>query len=321
MSLEQQVRQTAATLRASSVRLAYFGWRLRYAIEGNGGDWSVLGAEHNTLDGLGNPVIRIAETEDQYRETLGIARSTWFKLLRIGEVLRNLPLRDLEQIKLANAEALTKVDPSIVASYPWIDDAKRLSADDFALKVAQRNQKIGSDKGTEVYFRVKVPVTAKKFLEETVESFRLEHGLASQGEALEMLIADVHDRPNVMATLKTAHELIEWAKSQVRKARPESKEVAWMERAAQMLWKAYRATRMEIPHEENEEAVLSPKSPYRNPANTTWPGVMPAQPFRAGGPERTAREDSGFTGFHLHPLHDPDDVDGSDDGVEVGSEG
>jgi hypothetical protein len=308
LSLIQQLRSTAKTYRNCLAEISYYGWRLRYALGGSVGNkgsmWASVGYE----------------SEDAFRESLGIPLSTWNERLRIGQVLCNLSLEDLKQVKPTNARLLTQVDPAIVADFPWVEEAKTLSAKEFAQNVAKRNKQAGSDVEPTDIFKVRLPITAKIFLEDTVEKFRVEHELASTGEALEMLIADVHDRPNAMTTMKTAHDLIGWALSRVEKKWPESKEFQWLFRAKRILFDTYSAVRMDRPHEESKEEVYAPETLYGNKARPTGSGIVSTKPYGSDDPSKPGRSDSGFTGFHLHPLQDPDEIDGSDDGLEDGGE-
>lgn len=299
------------------MRLAFYGIRLRFAIEGSGGDWSVLGAELADNDG----VIHTASTEDEYREALGVSRTNWYKYLRIGEVLSNLSLVDMEQIRVTNAELLMQVDPTIMQDFPWVQEAKRLTTDSFAVLVATRNRQTGKDKEPMLYFRAKVPATAKKFLEETVEAFRVEHGLHSPGEALEMLIADVHDRPNAMTTMKTAAQLVEWAMGRVKKRNPNSQEAAWLERAFHMLRRTYGAVRMESTDEENAQEVYPAEEIYERKDRPTGEGVVSAKPYGAGDPPRPGRPVVEEPSRYMHPMLAPDEFNGSDDDVEDGGQG
>lgn len=180
---DQRLRSAAKTLKNSLMEIAYYGWRMRL-----GDHWAEFGCD----------------SEDQYRESIDIPRSTWYKFLRIGQVLHEIPYRDLQQIPTTNAELLMQVSPELWQDYPWVQEAKRLKPSDFALQITQRNRSVGNDRQPMTYFRVKVPYTLKEFLETTIEVFRQRNGLSTIGQALEFLIADRHDRPNVMLLILEA---------------------------------------------------------------------------------------------------------------------
>jgi len=300
-----QIQQTARNYKSALWEIAYLAPKIRVKMGGgvgNTGDlWPTIGFE----------------SEDEFREWLGIPRSTFYAWTAVGLALSNLPLAEMRLIKPTNATLLTQVDPSITGDYPWVEEAKTLSSHEFGLRVAQRNKQAGSEKEVTTYFKVKVPITAKKFLEETVEKFRVEHELASSGEALEMLIADVHDRPNAMTTMKTAHDLILWAMGRVKARWPESKEVQWLYQAQRMLYKTYSAVRFERDEEDAQE-VYPAENLYRNHPRPTGAGIVSTKPYGADDPPKPGRPVMEEPSGYLHPLLAPDEFDGNDDGFEDG---
>jgi hypothetical protein len=306
VSLVQQLQQTAKNYRSCMAEIAYFGWRLRYSMGGSAGNtgnlWPTIGFEG----------------EEQFRESLGIPQSTWYKWLSVGQILCNLSLAELQQIKPTNASLLTQVDPSLVADYPWVREAKTLSSDEFALLISQRNKQKGITKEPTLYFKVKVPATAKKFLEETVERFRVEHELASSAEALEMLIADVHDRPNAMNSMKHAAELVNKAMAVLQS---DGRTYQWLYRARDLLTKTYSAVRMETPDEENEEALLRAEEERRIKNRPTGEGIVSTKPYGSDGPSRPGRPAVEEPSGYLHPLLAPDEFGGDDDDLEDGGQG
>ncbi len=278
--LDQEVQQTARLHRTSMMRLAYYGWRLRFEIDSRGGDWSVLGVPYETTDEFGNQDKRFAASEDEYRDSLGVSRSNWYKYLSIGAALHKLTLPELERITMTNAELLIQVDPVLWGDFPWIREATELTSNEFALRVVERNRQHGSDREPMTYYRCKVQFTAKKFLEETVEKFRLDNGLATAGEALELLVADVHDRPNVMTAVRRSMNLVNWAMWRFRKKR-DSTEVQWLYRAERLLYKAYWAVRMERAggvHEENAKEVYPAESEQDRQDYAEWSRDLSEQP-------------------------------------------
>ncbi len=286
--------------------IAYYGWRLRYAMGGTTGAtgdlWPTVGFE----------------SEDEFRESLGIPESTFYSWLRIGQILCNLSLEELKQIKPTNAKLLTQVDPALVADYPWVREAKTLSSDEFAMLISQRNKQKGIAKEPTLYFRVKVPATAKKFLEETVERFRVEHELVSSAEALEMLVADVHDRPNAMNSMKKAAELVNNAMTQLQ---PDGRTYQWLFRARDLLMKTYSAVRQEIPDEEDEEALLRAEEERRFKNRPTGEGIVSTKPYGSDGPSCPGRPVMEEPSRYMHPLQEPDEFGGNDDDFEDGGQG
>ncbi len=315
---DREVRQTAKVLKSATMRLAYFSSRLRAAMAESGGDWSVLGVQIVVEDASGNFVPRLAVTEDEYRRGLDIPRSTYFKAAGIGEALSQISLEDMEQIPVGCAMLLLQVDPSIISAYPWVREAKFLSEEEFARKIAQRNRQHGIEREPTANFSIKVPVTTKKFLEETVERFRVEHELGTTAEALELLIADIHDRPNAMATMKAAKTLIEWSMNRLRKRKggEDRREFQWLNRAFTMLTKTYQAVRLEGSDEENQEKVHYESLIYGRPQRPKWDGAMSTEPVRS---LRTAGEvgtDLADPTGSLYVMSDGTVLDGSEDDLE-----
>lgn len=251
------------------MRLAYYSWRLRYALAD---DWSPLGVK----------------SEDEYRKSLGLAPSTFYKLLNIGAALYTIKLADMERIPVGNAELLMKVEPALWHDFPWVQEAQTLSADEFAAKIVQRNRQAGSDVEPMVQFQVKVPYSAKKFMLDTVEKFRQEHNLASAGEALEYLIADVHDRPNIMAAIERANRYVKWSLFRLRKRKKMASEQEWLNRAYVLLNKAYAAVRLDfegVIREDDEKEVYPAKTSEEFQDYNKWIRDMPFLSSRPHGEE------------------------------------
>lgn len=320
MSLLREVRLAAKDYRNSMARIAYYGWRLRYSVGGKAGDpigdWAALGVQIETEEGT-----RLARTEDEFREALGIPRSTYYKYLQIGQALHQLKLEDLHKITVSNAENLIKVDPAIIADFPWVSEAKTIPSQQFAKLVAQRNKQSGSMAEPTTYFRCKVPITAKKFLEDTVEKFRVENDLASSGEALELLIADVHDRPNTMTAIKRALDKISWARGRFfkRLRNKETQEVSWLFEVEKSLRTVYNAERMGRDSDaEDAETVYPAQASADGKSHNERFGIVSKQSIRTLREETPGDEALAEAGGPLCSLQFDDEADGDDDGVKGG---
>lgn len=297
--LDFECRAAAKSFRQSSMRIAFYGFRLRYALAD---DWSRLGVKD----------------EEEYRKSLGIAQSTFYKMLSIGAALYTLKLADMERIPVGNAELLMKVEPALWHDFPWVHEAQTLSPDDFAAKIVQRNRNAGSNKEPLVYLNIRVPYSAKTFIRDTIEKFRQEHNLASAGEALEYLIADVHDRPNVMAAIERSNRYIKWAMFRCRK-RKMSVELQWMHRAWALLNKAYWAVRMEDEgkiHEDDEKEVYPAKTSEEFQDYNKWIRDMPFLASRPDGKEGQDHDGVPPPAWYLRDVPPSDGSDGDDDSIE-----
>lgn len=316
-ALDKEVRQAVKNLHISTVKLGYYGFRLRFQMGGKEGNTGNLW-----------PSIGFA-SEDKYRETLGVSRPTWFRAIAVGQALCHLSLEDMEQISLSNAEMLILVDPAIIQDFAWIDEAKKLPAQDFALLVASRNKQSGSGREPTTYFRCKVPVTAKKFLEDVVEKFRLENNLASSGEALELLIADVHDRPNTLAAVKRAMDYITQARkiflkqttgNFLKRRNREDKELGWLYEAETILRRVYNAECMGGEDAEDAEEVHPAEGVPVGQGHGERFGIVSQQSRRQGREESPDHETVEDSGWPLRAVQSDDGLDGDDVGNE-GAEG
>ena len=165
----------------------FYGWKLRLAER-----WEELGFAN----------------EDAYRMELDVPQSTWFKYVGLGFELRNLSLDDLKQIRITNLELMTQIGPELWRDFPWVDEAKQLKPAEFAELMVERRQTRGDNSEPMVHVKWKVTYLSKQFLEGVVLDFQKKHNLSTPGRALELLIADTHDRPNVLATLAAAQILV-----------------------------------------------------------------------------------------------------------------
>jgi len=295
--LDFELRAAAKSYRQASMRIAYYAFRLRYALLD---DWSPLGVK----------------SEDDYRKLLGLAPSTFYKLLGIGSALYMVKLADMERIPVGNAELLMKVEPALWHDFPWVQEAQTLSADEFAAKIVQRNRTAGSDSEPMVQFQVKVPYSAKKFMQDTVEKFRQEHNLASAGQALEFLIADVHDRPNVMAAIERANRYVKWSMFRLRVRKKIDHEMRWLQRAGSLLNKAYWAVRMEdeVPIYEDDEKEVYPAETTAELQNyNEWIRDMSFLTSRPHGEEAPNHAGVPDADGDLRSVSEADEFDGDDD--------
>lgn len=228
---DRELRRAAKGLKASLTMLAYYGARMR------AGDlFSSLGYN----------------SEDEYRESLGVPRSTWFKYIRIGELLYDLSLDDLQAISTGNAELLIQVDPMLRLDYDWVTEAKQLTCESFAELISKRNRQTGAPREPQTYFRAKVPYSVKKFLEESLENFRVKNELTSTAQALEFLIAERHDTPTILETLQQAQGLLRVVLNLLeRRQIPEFNEEFYLIKKS---WRLIREARQETISRTNQAA-------------------------------------------------------------------
>lgn len=144
------------------------------------------------------------DTEDQYREKKGIARSTWYLYIGIVQNLPDITLENLQKIPLTNAQILAQVDPELRHQYPWIQDAQTLAPKELAERFVERSRTAGKPREPMTFVRFKVPFSAKAAIETMITEFKNENELGSDGRAIELLVADRYDRVNVLGKLEAA---------------------------------------------------------------------------------------------------------------------
>ena len=209
-------------MRQSSMRIAYWGFRMRLS-EG----WTGMGFAAGPRG------------EEQYRESLGIPRSSWYRLIRIGQALHQLSLQDLERIPITNAEILLSVHPTIWHEFSWLHEARSLPAERLAHLVTERNKKAGGDREPMVNFVARIPYLAKEAIDRMLETFQHKHELSSKGQALELLVAERHDRPSLLGAVAQAHTLIAAVHARIKNRQGMKEEADWLQLAMGVLNEAH----------------------------------------------------------------------------------
>lgn len=190
--VETGLRRAAQSYRTTMAQLAFFSFRWMLC-EG----WTRHGFEAGTAG------------ENRYREeVLQVPRSSYFKARRIGQALHQLTLEELEAIRPTNLELLLQVSPTLWHDFSWVKEARLLKPAKFAELIADRNKAAGENREPLSRFTIKVPYLAKQAMEAMVEEFRRKNELSSPGQALEMLIADRHDRADLLSAAANASQMI-----------------------------------------------------------------------------------------------------------------
>ena len=176
---ELRISDNRGRLNKASMEIGWDG----YFIKRNNG-WRLLGYED----------------EKQFRRSKGVGRSTWYKMVGIAERLQHLTRDEFLSMTIENAEQLSvqpgeaKRDPELILK------AQSNTAEEFADALvgaaAQREQKpVG-----EVYVTIKwrIRQAQREAIERGLEDWQQEHGLDDPGYALELMIAEYHDRPTLV---------------------------------------------------------------------------------------------------------------------------
>lgn len=166
----QHLQRSTANCRNAMMEIAYYGFRLRQA-----DSWAEIG---------------LAD-EESCREYLGIPEATWDKYVTLGERLQQLTLDDLRSLSMASAQWLTRVNPKIWGEFPWIEEARLLSATNLAALVAQRNGDIkllaakDAVKEGAIEFKFKIAPGHMRPFKQRLEKLRQAYDVRSVAEALE----------------------------------------------------------------------------------------------------------------------------------------
>lgn len=224
-------------MRLSTMRVAYYGFRMRLS-EG----WTAFMFEPGPRG------------EEEYRDSLGIPRSTWYKAVRIGQSLHQLTLPELERIPVGNAEILLAVNSAILHDHNWVFEARTLSPKNLAQLVTERNKAAGDTREPLTSMVFRVPFLARQAIDKMLDAFMHRHELSSKSQALEMMVADRHDQTSLVASCFQAKQLMSAAVEKLRRRRDyrETEEMAWIITAAEVLDEAYekalQATREKSSH-------------------------------------------------------------------------
>lgn len=218
----RELMDAARGIRVNLAKIAYYGWRMRL-----GDGWTLFGFESGP------------KGEEAYRESLGIPHSTWYKHVRIGQYLHQLPLEELCKIPTTNCELLTQVDPSIIHDHPWVSEAKSMKPAELASLVADRNKTVGAREPLATMM-FKVPFLAKTAIGVMLEKVQGKYELSSKGQALELMIADLHNDTNLVAAADRALRLLGGVMESMKlRGAPESDETMWLQMAMEVLNEGY----------------------------------------------------------------------------------
>ena len=180
--------------------------------------------------------------EDNYREDLGIPRSTWFRAFRIGQSFHQLALPELERIPVENANTLLSVNPLLWDDHNWVHEARTKSNTELAELVTVRNRAIGDKREPLTSMIFRVPTLARKAIDSMLQGFMKKHELSSKSQALELLVADNHDRVNLLAAMQQAQRLVEASAELLRRKKVLQGTDAdeWLRMAGEVLDAAYK---------------------------------------------------------------------------------
>jgi hypothetical protein len=181
-------------MRVAACELAYCGYRLQQAA-----DWTSLGYRD----------------EMDFASAHGLSDSTWRTYTKLGGRLQHLDLAEMQGLTLAAANQIVRVNCAIWDEYPWVEEAKLLNAREFAMLVADRNQKaaalpaaLAAPQRAEprIPLDVNIPASQQRVIKQQLETIRKREHLPTAADALTSALsaAEQFAELSVVATELTA---------------------------------------------------------------------------------------------------------------------
>jgi len=141
------------------------------------------------------------DDETEYRKSLNIGRSTWFRYRRLAEGLCKLPKAEFLKLIAENADHLVKLPEDRRYDKDLIKKAQTLTEEEFekvVIKFKAKADKVDEGEVT-VSFKLRMPESRREFILETLAEFKKEHKLDANDDsrALELVCAEVRDGEHV----------------------------------------------------------------------------------------------------------------------------
>ena len=105
-----------------------------------------------------------------------------------------------------------------------------------------RNRAMGDKREPLTSMIFRVPTLARKAIDSMLQGFMKKHELSSKSQALELLVADNHDRVNLLAAMQQAQRLVEASAELLRRKKVLQGTDAdeWLRMAGEVLDAAYK---------------------------------------------------------------------------------
>jgi hypothetical protein len=149
---------------------------------------------YNGWERLGYP------DEKSYRASKGIGRSTWYMMVDLAERLQMLSKEQFLSMSIENAEELAKAPSTMRADPALLNAAATMQAREFQSEVGKyvslAENTPPKDRNTSVKWSVRQ--SQREFIESGLEEWQHEHGIDDPGYALELMIAEYHDKPTLV---------------------------------------------------------------------------------------------------------------------------
>jgi hypothetical protein len=140
--------------------------------------------------------------EAQYYRSVGMGRSTWFKMIGLAEAFAHLSREEFLSMKIENAAYLSTLSEPMRRSRKLISMATDLTAFDFQNALAQINKEKTMAPKISTHDRLKLPAGIRT----AVDGWQQEHGLESPRQALALMVSECTERATLVGFM------LEWQK-------------------------------------------------------------------------------------------------------------
>jgi len=137
--------------------------------------------------------------EAQYYRSVGMGRSTWFKMVGLAEAFEYLSREEFLSMKIENAAHLAKFPEPIRKSKLLIEKAGRMSTLDF-----RNNAYVGypgKDAPPAFKLRKREALKLPEGIATAVDGWQQEHGLESPRQALALMVSECTERATLVGFL------------------------------------------------------------------------------------------------------------------------
>ncbi len=142
-------------------------------------------------------------SEKSYRASTGIGRSTWYKMVGLAERFQHLTKEQFIAMSIENAEQLAVAPMETRQDVAIVEKAATMTARDFEGELVLETAKQENKPLGEVYVTMKwrVKEAQREVIERGLKDWQEEHGIDDEGYAIELMIAEFHDRPTLVGFL------------------------------------------------------------------------------------------------------------------------
>ena len=144
------------------------------------------------------------ESEAVYRESARISRSTWYRMIRIAEHFRKIPLAAFLSMTADNAEQLTLLPEDERIKPEWIERAASMGGSELEYEIVKHKAKAENIPIREARTSLKIDlaISQREVIERGLERWCRDHGISDPGYGLELLVAEYTDRVTMVGYIQ-----------------------------------------------------------------------------------------------------------------------